>query len=500
MNENQQNDRKHETIDILVDPRHNAPAPQNTPPAQKRAPQSGTASPVHRSAPDPQGDAPSVQRPASAARHPAPAAQHSAQTSPRIGPETPAAATRKVSAVSPSSEPVAPAMAVPIATPAAVPEKPKKSPREKGGILLEQGRIRSTLTRTLLYIAFVVVISAILSTIAIRWANDVFALVKDEVTTTISLPEDATISEVAGILKDSGIIQYPFVFRMYVGYRHRNDDPPLSFKAGEYELKSTLNYDQITNLIKFKSTRQIIKLTIPEGLNVNETIQLFLDNGIGTREGFVQAINEYPYEYAFMERLNQIQFAEGRSYRLEGYLFPDTYEFYTDSSEVAIVDKMLSAFEAHFEKAYYDRLDEIGMNLDQVVTIASMAQMEGRTENDFYAIAGVFNNRLKSATLRYLQSDATVQYAIQDHKEDLTAEDLSVASPYNTYVTQGLPPGPIANPGWAAIQAALYPEANDYYYFVSDIDGTTLFAKDLAEHQRNVAQVRANREKAAASQ
>ena len=140
------------------------------------------------------------------------------------------------------------------------------------------------------------------------------------------------------------------------------------------------------------------------------------------------------------------------------------------------------------------------MNLDQVVTIASMAQMEGRTENDFYAIAGVFNNRLKSATLRYLQSDATVQYAIQDHKEDLTAEDLSVASPYNTYVTQGLPPGPIANPGWAAIQAALYPEANDYYYFVSDIDGTTLFAKDLAEHQRNVAQVRANREKAAASQ
>lgn len=414
----------------------------------------------------------------------------------------PAEATRKVDGVTPVSRTVHPDRTKGQAPkPAPVRRAPEreKSRAAKPAEEPDRSDVRPTIVRTLLYIAFVVIVSAILSAVAISWANDVFALVKDEVTATVTLPEDATLSEVAGMLKDEGIIRYPFVFRLYVSYRHRNDDPPLSFKAGEYELKSTLNYDQITNLIKFKTTREIIKLTIPEGLNVNETIELFLKNGIGTREGFVQAINEYPYEYTFMEKLNQIQFSEARSYRLEGYLFPDTYEFYTDSSEVAIVDKMLSAFEAHFEKAYYDRLDELGMNLDQVVTIASMAQMEGRTENDFYSIAGVFNNRLKSSDFPYLQSDATVQYAIQDHKEDLSAEDLSVASPYNTYVVKGLPPGPISNPGWAAIQAALYPESNDYYFFIADVDGTTLFARNITEHQRNAAQVNANRAKAAAS-
>ncbi|MBQ3865629.1 MAG: endolytic transglycosylase MltG, partial [Clostridia bacterium] len=343
------------------------------------------------------------------------------------------------------------------------------------------------------YIAFVVVVSAGLATVAIRWANDVFALVKDEVVETVSIPENATLSEVSGILKERGIIEYPFVFRLYVSYRHRNDDPPLSFKSGEFELKSTLNYDQITNILKFKTSRQIVKITIPEGLTVNETIDLFLEKGIGTREGFVAAINEYPYEYAFMDRLNAIEFSEGRAYRLEGYLFPDTYEFYTDSGEVAIVDKMLTAFEAHFEKANYDRLEELGMNLDQVITIASMVQMEGRTANDFYSISGVFYNRLHNANYPFLQSDATVQYAIQAHKEDLTAEDLSVASPYNTYVNRGLPPGPIANPGWSAIQAALYPEQNDYYFFIADVDGTTLFARNMNEHQRNAARVTANR-------
>lgn len=370
-------------------------------------------------------------------------------------------------------------------------EKKKASPEEKERLVLD---VRSTLVRALIYIGVVVAIAALLSVLAIKWGNDIFALVKDEVTATVTIPEDATISEVAGILEDNGLIQYSSIFRFYVSFKNRDADPPLSFKAGEYELSSLLNYDQIVSKIKNRRSRSIVTITIPEGYTVDDIINLFVSQDIGTREGFLYAVNEYPYQYTFMEKLADITFSEDRRYRLEGYLFPDTYDFYTDSTEVAIVDKMLSAFEARFEDAYYDRLDELGMNLDQVITLASIVQKEGKFHSDFYSISGVFHNRLKSKTLRRLQSDATIQYCLEEHKEELTYNDLEIKNPYNTYRIEGLPPSAISNPGWEAIQAALYPEKNSHYYFVSDTDGSTVFADTEPQHLKNVAALRAAKE------
>ncbi len=369
--------------------------------------------------------------------------------------------------------------------------KKEKSPEERKA---DRTSLRSTLLIALVYVGVVVGISALLSTFAIRWANDVFALVKEEKVATVTIPEKAQIQEVAAILDENGIIEYPTIFRLYISFKNRDADPPLAFKAGEYELTSTLNYDQIVSKIKDRKTRSIVTLTIPEGYTVDEIIDLFTSQGIGTREGFISAINDFDYEYTFMEKLKAIELSPSRRYRLEGYLFPDTYEFYTDSSEIAIVDKMLTAFESHMEDAYYARLDEIGMNLDQVVTLASIVQKEGKFNSDFYSISGVFHNRLKSGTLKRLQSDATVQYCLSERKEELSYADLEVDNPYNTYRIQGLPPSAIANPGWEAIQAALYPEANDYYFFVSDTDGSTVFAKNEPEHLKNVDALRKAKE------
>lgn len=380
------------------------------------------------------------------------------------------------------------------------PQKPKTAPAKPGP---QQGKkknpkeasaenwkaLRSTAVRALLYIAFVAVISTVLSVFGIRWANDVFALVKDEITCEVEIPENATISEVASILKQKGIIEYPFIFRMYVGYKHRNDDPALSFRAGSYEIKSTMNFDQIVNAIKYRRSRTIVKLMIPEGYSINEMIDLFLEQGIGTREGFVEAINHYDYEYRFMDALNQLELSEDRVYRLEGYLFPDTYEFYTDSSEVDIVDKMLANFDSKFEEGYYARCEELHYNIDQVITLASIVQGEGKINSEFYTIAGVFYNRLASRDYPKLESDATIQYCLNTHKEDLTQSDLNIDNPYNTHLYNGLPPGAICNPGWEAIQAALYPESHSYYYILADTDGSTLFAKTLPEHLNNIAAV-----------
>lgn len=395
-------------------------------------------------------------------------------------------ATRISSAVRPVS---------PRPAPKQTPE-PKKQERKKPEKKSEGMKgIGGTAVRALIYIAVVVAISTLLSVFAIRWANDVFALVKEEKTESIVIEENASLSEVSRLLGDKGLIRYPLIFRLYETFKHRNDETPLAFRPGTYEISSSLNYDQMISIIKLKKTRTIVKLTIPEGYTVNEIIEFFLKEGIGTRKGFEEAINEFPYEYRFMEELNKLELSSDRRYRLEGYLFPDTYEFYTDSSEVAVIDKMLAAFEAKFQEPYYARVKEMGYNLDQIITMASLVQGEGYFASEFSDIAGVFYNRLKSWNPKYLNSDACIQYILNAHKEDLTQEDIRIDNPYNTYNHEGLPPSAICNPGWDAILAALYPETHNYYYFVSDTDGSTIFATTYAQHLNNVAAVDAAREK-----
>lgn len=473
--------KKENTIDILVSPKKKeestppAPAPQKKVPAVKKAPAKGASSPAKK---------PSVPVKETFRK----AMDKVSQETRRIaqGRGVAEAIARTSSAKGQGSLPVKRAKASGKKAP-----REKMTPQEKKAALSSMG---STVVIALIYIGVVVAISAILSTCGIRWANDIFALVKDDVTATVTIPENATVSEVSTILKENGLIEYPAVFRFYINFKNRDADPPLAFKAGEYEISATLNYDQIVSKIKDRKQRSIVTITIPEGYTVDQIIELFTSQGMGTREGFVDAINNFDYHYNFMTRLEENPLPEGRKYRLEGYLFPDTYEFYTDSGEIAIVDKLLAAFEDHFEPGYYDRLRELGMSLDQVVTLASIVQKEGKFNSDFYPIAGVFYNRLNSRTMKRLQSDATVQYCLPEHKEELSYADLEVESPYNTYRNAGLPPSAISNPGWEAIQAALYPEKHSHYYFVADTDGSTVFADTEAQHLANSAKLRAAKE------
>lgn len=478
--EKMQNDPKENTLDILVSPKKKeeaapSPAPRAT---EKKVP---VRAPQALRTPAPASPAKKIQaHPQDRTR----AIHHSKTLTGRTTAEI-AEATR-VGGVGMKTD------AAPAAGPVKVTKsKGKADAREaaRKSAAAWKDSFRSTIARTLIYMAIVVGISAILSVVAIRWANDIFALVKDEVVATVTLPENATISDVADILGEKKIIEYPFLFRMYIGFKNRDNKDGLVFKPGDHQVNSTLNYDQLVSLMKNRKTRSIIKLTIPEGYTVDEIIELFLSNGMGTREGFVDAINNYPYSYDFVKKLDETELSKDRRYRLEGYLFPDTYEFYTDSKEIALVDKMLAAFENRFEEEYYERLKELNMSLDEMITLASIVQMEGKYNSDFYPISGVFHNRLKSRDLKKLESDATVQYCLAERKENLSYADLEVDNPYNTYLYPNLPPSAIANPGWEAIMAAMYPENNKYYYFVADTDGSTLFAKSVTEHRKNVADV-----------
>ena len=349
-----------------------------------------------------------------------------------------------------------------------------------------------SITIAVMYITIILIISAALSFFILSVGNDVFALKKTERTAEIDLGAYPTVIDVSNELKEKGIIKYPGIFRLYARLKL---DEGETFIPGTYVASSQQNYDSLIKMFLAQTgERRIVTIMIPEGYTVDEIIDLFLSEGIGTREGFVDAIENGEYDYDFIKRLDSTPKDPNRRYRLEGYLFPDTYYFYSDWDETQIINKMLDAFDSKMTREYYEFIDRSGFTLDQYLRIASIIQHEAYYNSDMEYVSSVIMNRLKHpATYPKLECDSTVLYALGVHKADITQQDLNYDNPYNTYVYDGLPPGPICNPGWSAIYTAFNPAESNYYYFVSRSNGDMLYAETLAEHNKNVASVRAEK-------
>ena len=343
----------------------------------------------------------------------------------------------------------------------------------------------TSLLKGIVYIVAVLVISVFASWTIVEIANDVFAFVKSDEAVTVVIEEEMTASDVAQMLYDNGIIKYPTMYELYIRIKEESTE----YLVGEYEVSPSMNYGDLNDAFTYIAyTREQVVVTIPEGYTVDQIIDLLLKNGIGTREGFVAAINEYDYSgYRFLEGLDDLD--PERTYRLEGYLFPDTYYFFKDASEVAVIDKFLVNFERKVSDEYYERADVLGMSMDDLIVLASMIQAEGMTLSDFENISSVFHNRLANPrSYPKMQSDATLQYILDKRKTALTASDLQIDSKYNSYLYAGLPPGSICNPGMDAINCALYPAETDYYYFLADGKGNTYFSETLDQHEALKAQ------------
>ena len=243
----------------------------------------------------------------------------------------------------------------------------------------------------------------------------------------------------------------------------------------------------VTNLQKTASFRATVTVMIPEGAELREIIATLDEKNVCSAEELWDAVENHPFDYDFLQNLPE------RENRLEGYLFPDTYEFFEQSDAVTVLTKFLDNFEVKFSQELRDRAEEIGMSIDEVVTLASIIEREAASDEDRATVSSVFHNRLNSTQYPLLQSCATVQYVLQERKSVLTYDDIKIDSPYNTYLYEGLPIGPIASPGLASIKAALYPETTDYYFFVVSADGTHIFSKTLAEHNAAVKQANSSR-------
>lgn len=285
----------------------------------------------------------------------------------------------------------------------------------------------------------------------------------------VTIPEASSSGEIGAILEDNGVIRSTMAFKLQV----KKDGVASELKAGTYYFEGTYSLSEVIDALVSGPAVSGEKVTIPEGYNQKQIIDLLVSKGLVTEDEFLDAAANGDYGYDYLP-------AAGDSQRLEGFLFPDTYYISEDDSAEEIIAMMLETFNSYYTDEWKARVEELGLTASEWVTMASIVEKEAAVESDRPIIAGVFYNRLKLGML--LQSCATVQYALGETKSVLSDEDVQIDSPYNTYINYGLPPGPIASPGYASLYAALYPTDSDYLYFVAKPNGEHIFSVTYEEH------------------
>lgn len=294
------------------------------------------------------------------------------------------------------------------------------------------------------------------------------------ITLDIQVPSASTTTKIADILHENGLIKHPLVFKYQV--KNRGLDGKL--KAGDYELSTAMDLDTIIDEItKGSKNKNIARFTIPEGYEIRQMAERLSSEGIVDKERFIQLASDkanFEDKFTFLKELG-----DGQS--LEGFLFPSTYEVFQGDKEEEIIGKMLKEFEKIYDRDISSIYEELNLTLNDVVTLASIIEREGKLDEERPLMSAVFHNRIEQNMM--LQSCATVQFILGERKEVLTNEDTRIESPYNTYINEGLPPGPIASPGETSLIAAVNPADVDYLFFVlTGEDGSHTFTKTYSEH------------------
>jgi UPF0755 protein len=290
---------------------------------------------------------------------------------------------------------------------------------------------------------------------------------------TFVVPSGASTTKIATLLKEQNLIKSEQGFKMLS--KDLGSDGKM--QAGTYMISPSMSGEAIINkLVAGDIYIETVSFTIPEGYEVRHIVDYLEEQGLIDREAFIGALENDTFENDFLSEID-------RGYKLEGYLFPDTYEIELGASEHEIIQLMLNRFDRFLTDDIKNELQAKDMTLDEFVIMASIVEREAQLEEERGKVASVFYNRIDKKML--FQSCATVQYVLGERKDVLSYDDIAIDSPYNTYKNLGLTPSPIANPGEASLMAALYPEDTDYLYFRRSVkdDGSQVFSKTLREHE-----------------
>ena len=359
--------------------------------------------------------------------------------------------------------------------------RPEPPPKKQKKRRPKRVRVRRVgVAYSLIYIAAALVLCGAATVFCLRAAADVLAINQPDMAVEIEVPEGTDLEEYSHILKDAGVIKFPWMFQIVAQYEGMGE-----IASGTFVVNRNMGYTSLMDAVEQSDQpRQTVTVTIPEGLTINEIADLMEENGVCSASDFIRDVNATDFGYDFEEEISQ---DENIYYSLEGYLFPDTYEFYTNDSALNVINRLMSNFESKIE-GVRAQIEQSGMSLHEVLTLASMIQAEAPDEENMALVSSVYHNRLNNAAeFPRLECDPTRNYANEVVADSAAAGSQQAADAYNTYVSEGLPPGPINNPGMAAINAALNPAESNYYFFCSNLKTRQFYyAETLAEHEQNL--------------
>lgn len=355
----------------------------------------------------------------------------------------------------------------------------------------------------LVWITMIIVIGVVLSQYLLVGINDLMAISREDnpAKVMIHVPADPTMDDIAKLLYDANAIKQPGFFKLYANFTSSEE----GFRQGDFEIETDKDYEALINFLQSNVNRtDIVKLQVTEGMNLLEIVSTLHEKGvINDEQEFLSLCNSDYFDTDFTF-LKDIKNKDDRYYKLEGYLFPDTYDFYVGENPKSVISKFLNNYDSkivqHKEKYFgnskkttlVEEAAQTGYSFDEILTIASIIQAEAASRDDMYEISAILHNRLKYGTetgTSKLNCDSTFYYPYR--KADNVPDSIrdSFTSRYNTDEIDGLPAGPICNPGAEAIKAAIKPNESDNLYFCHDKEengSTPYYAKTNEQHEANL--------------
>ncbi len=337
---------------------------------------------------------------------------------------------------------------------------------------------KNPVLRFFVWLICVVLSSAILAAVGWLLMNDLCALNKEPASATIVITKEDSVASVADKLYDEGLIEYKWFFKLFALVAKADE----KIGEGTYDLDTEMDYRCLIASMKGHSSlnTETVTVMIPEGYSVSQIIDLLVEKGVSSEESLTDAATEYAFEFEFVDNENT-----GEISRLEGYLFPDTYEFYVGEKGSVALKRLLTNTNSKLDPERLAQIEESGYTLEEIMIIASLIEKE-TDGGDHDKIASVIYNRLENPgaeTVGMLQIDASLIYGLgESYTGELTAADLETDTPYNLSKYKGLPPTPICNPGLESILAAIEPAETDYYFYALGTDGAHHFFTNYNDH------------------
>ena len=363
------------------------------------------------------------------------------------------------------------------------------------------------------FVAFMMVAATLalclfVSLFLVQSAFDMLGLSQEDRPVEVVIPEDAEISDIVRILGQAEVVTHPATFRFYLNFRSVQAENLL---PGTYIFNSQMSYDELIRaMMTGRTVRDVVRLTFIEGWTLWDYARHLEEHDVVSAEEFIEYLSTANFGFEFF---NMIERSPRRLHMLEGYLFPDTYDFYVGESVSSVTRKFLRNFNDRvMTPQMLARMEYMGLTVDQTITLASIIQREAGLSDDMRIVSSVFHNRLISPNFASLESDVTWLYIRQsilprffpeiDPDSDvttgyilesvmpyLTPAQRAIIEAYDTYIVEGLPIGPVCNPGMDAIMAALHPEDTvvPFFFFVTDVNGDFYYAATYAQHQQNIA-------------